>query len=73
MPLISLDKVCLAFGHHVLLDQLDLQLDPGERICLIGRNGGGQSMLLRVMADEIKPDDVKVWRAPALKLAYVSQ
>ena len=73
MPLISLDKVCLAFGHHVLLDQLDLQFDPGERIALIGRNGGGKSSLLRIMADEIKPDDGKVWRAPALKLAYVSQ
>lgn len=73
MPLISLDKVCLAFGHHVLLDQLDLQVEPGERIALIGRNGGGKSSLLRIMADEIKPDDGKVWRAPALKLAYVSQ
>jgi len=73
MPLISLDKVCLAFGRHVLLDQLDLQVEPGERIALIGRNGGGKSSLLRIMADEIKPDDGKVWRAPALKLAYVSQ
>ncbi len=73
MPLISLDKVCLAFGHHVLLDQLDLQVEPGERIALIGRNGWGKSSLLRIMADEIKPDDGKVWRAPALKLAYVSQ
>ncbi len=73
MPLISLDKVCLAFGRHVLLDQLDLQVEPGERIALIGRNGGGKSSLLRIMADEIKPDDGKVWRASALKLAYVSQ
>ena len=73
MPLISLDKVCLAFGHHVLLDQLDLQFDLDERIGLIGRNGGGKSSLLRVIADEIKPDDGMVWRTPALKLAYVSQ
>jgi ATP-binding cassette subfamily F protein uup len=73
MPLISLDKVCLAFGHHKLLDQLDLQLDLGERIALIGRNGGGKSSLLRIIADEIKPDDGKVWRAPALKIAYVPQ
>ena len=73
MPLISLDKVCLAFGHHKLLDQLDLQFDLGERIALIGRNGGGKSSLLRIIADEIKPDDGKVWRAPALKIAYVSQ
>ena len=57
MPLISLDKVCLSFGHHKLLDQLDFQFDLGERIALIGRNGGGKSSLLRILADEIKPDD----------------
>jgi len=73
MPIIRLDKVCLAFGHHKLLDQLDLQFDLGERIALIGRNGGGKSSLLRIIADEIKPDDGKVWRAPALKIAYVPQ
>ena len=73
MPLISLDKVCLAFGHHKLLDRLDFQFDLGERIALIGRNGGGKSSLLRIVADEIKPDDGKVWRASALKIAYVPQ
>jgi ATP-binding cassette subfamily F protein uup len=73
MPLISLDKVCLAFGHHQLLDRSDLQFDLGERIALIGRNGGGKSSLLRIIANEIKPDDGKVWRAPALKIAYVPQ
>ena len=73
MPLISLDKVCLAFGHHQLLDRSDLQFDLGERIALIGRNGGGKSSLLRIIANEIKPDDGTVWRAPALKIAYVPQ
>ena len=67
MSLISLDKVCLAYGHHVLLDRLDLQLDPGESIGLLGRNGGGKSSLLRIMADDIKPDDGKVWRAPIFR------
>ena len=73
MPLLTLEKICLAFGHHTLLGRVDLQLDPGERIGLIGRNGGGKSSLLRILAGEIKPDDGKVWRAPALKLAYVPQ
>lgn len=73
MPLLTLEKVSLAFGHHTLLDQVDLQLDFGERIGLIGRNGGGKSSLLRILAGEIKSDDGKVWRAPALKLAYVPQ
>lgn len=73
MPLITLEKACLAFGHHALLDQVNLQLDPGERVGLIGRNGGGKSSLLRVLSSEIKLDDGKLWCAPNLKLAYVSQ
>ncbi len=73
MPLITLEKACLAFGHHALLDHVDLQLDPGERVGLIGRNGGGKSSLLRALAKVINLDDGKVWRAPNLKLAYVSQ
>jgi ABC transport system ATP-binding/permease protein len=73
MPLLTLEKVCLAFGHHTLLNQINLQLDSGERIGLIGRNGGGKSSLLRILAGESKPDDGKIWRAPGLKLAYVPQ
>jgi ATP-binding cassette subfamily F protein uup len=73
MPLLTLEKTSLAFGHHALLDQVDLQLDSGERIGLIGRNGGGKSSLLRVLAGEAQPDDGRVWYAPGLKLAYVAQ
>ena len=73
MPLVTLDKVSLAFGHHTLLDHIDLQLDSGERIGLIGRNGGGKSSLLRALAGQIKLDDGKIWYAPGLKLAYVPQ
>lgn len=73
MPLLNLEKTSLAFGHHALLDQVDLQLDPGERVGLIGRNGGGKSSLLRILAGELEPDDGKVRRAPSLKLSYVPQ
>ena len=73
MPLLALENTSLAFGHHALLDQVDLQLDSGERVGLIGRNGGGKSSLLRVLAGETRPDDGKVWHAPGLKLAYVAQ
>ena len=73
MPLVTLEKACLAFGHHALLDHVDFQLDAGERVGLIGRNGGGKSSLLRALAREIKLDDGKLWCAPELKLAYVSQ
>lgn len=73
MPLITLEKACLAFGHHALLDQAGLQLDSGERVGLIGRNGGGKSSLLKVLANQIKLDDGKLWVAPGLSVAYVPQ
>jgi ABC transport system ATP-binding/permease protein len=73
MPLITLEKACLAFGHHALFDHAGLQIDPGERVGLIGRNGGGKSSLLKVLSGLIKLDDGKLWCAPALKIAYVPQ
>ena len=73
MPLVQLSQVCLAYGHVPLLDHVDLVIEPGQRIGLIGRNGTGKSSLLRVMDGVSDPDDGKVWRAPGLKLASVSQ
>jgi len=73
MPLVQLSQVCLAYGHVPLLDHVDLVIESGQHIGLIGRNGTGKSSLLRVMAGESDPDDGKVWRAPNLKLASVSQ
>lgn len=73
MPLITLEKACLAFGHHALLDHASFQIDPGERVGLIGRNGGGKSSLLKVLSGSIKLDDGKLWSTPALKIAYVPQ
>jgi len=52
MPFITLDKACLAFGHVALLDHADFQLDEGERVGLIGRNGGGKSSMMRVIAGQ---------------------
>jgi ATP-binding cassette subfamily F protein uup len=73
MPLLTLEKASLAFGHHPLLDKADFVLEPGERVGLIGRNGTGKSTLLKVLAKSIAVDDGKVWRSPDLKLAYVEQ
>ena len=73
MPTITLDKACLAFGHVALLDHVDFQLDEGERVGLIGRNGGGKSSMMRVLADQGSLDDGLVWRAPTARICYVSQ
>lgn len=73
MPYITLDNASLAFGHHALLDKAAFQLDPGERVGLIGRNGAGKSSLLKAIAGEIKLDDGSVWRAPSVRIVYVPQ
>jgi ATP-binding cassette subfamily F protein uup len=73
MPLIALENISLAYGHVALLDAADFQLDGGERVGLIGRNGAGKSSLLKLLAGEQAPDDGRVWRAPNLKLGYVPQ
>jgi len=73
MPLIQLSQVSLAYGHVPLLDHVDLVVEAGERIGLIGRNGSGKSSLLRIIEGLAAADDGKVWRAPQLKLASVSQ
>ena len=73
MPLIQLSQLSLAYGHVPLLDHADLIIESGQRIGLIGRNGTGKSSLLKIIAGESTADDGKVWRAPGLKLASVSQ
>jgi len=73
MPYIILDNASLAFGHHALLDHASFQLDAGERVGLIGRNGAGKSSLLKAIAGTIKLDEGTVWRAPSARIVYVPQ
>ncbi len=73
MPLIKLDNGCLAYGHVPLLDAAAFQLDPGERVALIGRNGTGKSSLLAALAGQSPLDDGTLWLQPGLKLGYVPQ
>jgi len=73
MPVLQLSEVSLAYGHVPLLDHVDLVIEPGEHIGLIGRNGTGKSSLLKVIAGTARPDDGKVWLAPEIKIATVEQ
>ncbi|MBI4487283.1 MAG: ATP-binding cassette domain-containing protein, partial [Acidobacteria bacterium] len=73
MPLVSLDRVSIAYGHLPLLHQASLQVEAGERVSLIGRNGSGKSTLLRILAGELPPDSGAVWRQPGLGVARLEQ
>jgi ATP-binding cassette subfamily F protein uup len=73
MPLLTIDRLELAYGHHPLLDGAALVIEAGERIGLIGRNGTGKSSLMKILAGSSQPDSGEVWRSPGLKLASVPQ
>src|SRR5260370_8655 len=73
MPLVSLDRIGLAFGHLPLLDQVNLQIELRERVCVIGRNGTGKSTLLQIISGEQAPDAGSVWTKPGLRVARLVQ
>jgi len=73
VPLLTLQDVGLAYGHLPLFEEADLQIDAGERIALIGRNGTGKSSLLRVLSGEVPPDGGEIWREPALRISRLDQ
>jgi ATP-binding cassette subfamily F protein uup len=73
MAELSLRDVCLAFGAAPLLDRVSLQVEAGERICLLGRNGAGKSSLLRLLAGEIPPDSGIIDRRQGLRAATLPQ
>ncbi|VAX11920.1 Bis-ABC ATPase Uup [hydrothermal vent metagenome] len=72
-PLVSLKNVSLAFGSAPLLERVTLNIERGERLCLLGRNGTGKSTLLRVLAAEIGVDDGEIWRHDSLRVASLEQ
>ena len=73
MPLISLDKVSIAFSHLPLLDEASLLVDAGERVAIIGRNGTGKSTLLQILSGELAPDTGAIWRQPGATAARLVQ
>ncbi len=73
MALITLRNVRVAFGGPMLLDGINLQLEEGDRLCLMGRNGTGKSTLMKLISGEISPDEGDISRRQGLRVALVSQ
>ena len=73
MPLLQLKQITLRYSAAPLLDQADLQIDPGERICLVGRNGAGKTSLLRLITGEETPQEGEFARAPGLTISRLPQ
>ncbi len=73
MPLFRLSDIQLAYGTHVLLDHVELTIQPGERWGLLGRNGAGKSTFLKLLSGKIKPDGGELWVQPETRVAYLDQ
>jgi ATP-binding cassette subfamily F protein uup len=71
--MINLNNISIAFGHVALLDKIALRINKGERVCLIGRNGEGKSTLLKIINNELMPDQGKVEYQQSLRIARLNQ
>ena len=73
MNILSVENASFAVGHVALLDKTSFQLDSGEKIGLIGRNGAGKSSFLKILAGVQKLDDGQIIVQNNLKIVYVPQ
>ena len=58
---LAIRQITKSFGQHRVLDALDLEVQPGELLCLLGRNGAGKTTLLKILAGLLKPEAGSIW------------
>src|SRR6186997_348472 len=73
MALISLQDVSIGFGGPRLLEEINLQIESGEWIGLLGRNGMGKSTLLKLISGELAPHSGTIARQQNIRMAYLPQ
>jgi ATP-binding cassette subfamily F protein uup len=73
MPLIQLQALDYSVGGPLLLENVDLTIEPNERVCVVGRNGEGKSTLLRLLGGEIVADDGEVRVQGGVRVARLAQ
>lgn len=73
MALVTLQDIYLSYGQPALIDGINLSIERGERVCLIGRNGAGKSTLLNILTGNIIADDGVVKYTDGVKIAQLEQ
>jgi ABC transport system ATP-binding/permease protein len=73
MAFINLQNIALAFGGNRLFDGINLTIEKGEKVALLGRNGSGKTTLLKLIAGQIGPDSGDVAIQKGLRSAYLDQ
>ena len=72
-PLLQLSQISLTFGGNPVFDGLDLTIQPGDRIALVGRNGSGKSTLMKLMAGLAEADHGSRVVPPGIRVGYMEQ
>jgi len=73
MSLLRLRDITVSFGGPLLLNHLNLTIEKGDKLCLVGRNGSGKSTLLKVLSGDIKPDEGLIESSGSIKIARLEQ
>jgi ATP-binding cassette subfamily F protein uup len=73
MALIGIRDLCWGFGDPPLLENITLQIEKGERVCLVGRNGVGKTSLLKLLNGEILPDSGDIWKQQGITVSVLEQ
>ncbi|MBU1710161.1 MAG: ATP-binding cassette domain-containing protein [Proteobacteria bacterium] len=73
MNLLALQEITISFGALPVLNRIDLNIEEGQKICLVGRNGEGKSTLLKLIAGDLQPDSGRMIKRSGLKTAMLSQ
>lgn len=71
--MISLQEISIAFGGPLIFDKISFQLEAGERVALLGRNGTGKTTLMKVMAGELGVDDGKIIYQKGIQVTHLPQ
>ena len=72
-PLLQLSGISLTYGGNPLFDGLDLVIQPGDRLALVGRNGSGKSTLMKIMAGLVDADQGGRVLTPGTTVGYMEQ